>query len=32
MATGGKAPAHVDFVLPKPLDLNDLRDIFAGLD
>jgi DNA-binding response OmpR family regulator len=32
MATGGGAPAHVDFVLPKPLDLDDLRDIFARLD
>jgi|GEM_PF-659624 len=29
MATGEKAPAHVDFVLPKPLDLNDLHDIFV---
>jgi PAS domain S-box-containing protein len=32
MATGGEAPAHVDFVLPKPLDLNQLRDVFAQLD
>ncbi|MDB5709768.1 MAG: hybrid sensor histidine kinase/response regulator [Sphingomonas bacterium] len=31
MATGDKAPAHVDFVLPKPLELDALRDIFAGL-
>jgi PAS domain S-box-containing protein len=31
MATGDKAPAHVDFVLPKPLDLNDLHEIFAEL-
>jgi PAS domain S-box-containing protein len=32
MATGDEAPAFVDFVLPKPLDLNALRDILAGLD
>jgi PAS domain S-box-containing protein len=32
MATGDEAPAHVDFVLPKPLDLNELRDVFAQLD
>ncbi len=32
MATGDKAPAHVDFVLPKPLDLNELRDVFARFD
>jgi signal transduction histidine kinase/ActR/RegA family two-component response regulator len=31
MATGGQAPAHVDFVLPKPLDLDELRTIFAHL-
>jgi PAS domain S-box-containing protein len=31
MAIGEKAPAHVDFVLPKPLDLGDLRDVFARL-
>lgn len=31
MATGDTAPAHVDFVLPKPLELDALRDIFAGL-
>jgi hypothetical protein len=31
MATGDKAPAHVDFVLPKPLELDALRDIFAAL-
>ncbi len=31
MGTGDAPPAHVDFVLPKPLDLNDLRDIFAQL-
>lgn len=31
MATGDEAPAHVDFVLPKPLELGALRDIFAGV-
>jgi PAS domain S-box-containing protein len=31
MATGDEAPAHVDFVLPKPLELDALRDIFAGV-
>jgi PAS domain S-box-containing protein len=31
MATGDEAPAHVDFVLPKPLELDALRGIFAGL-
>jgi signal transduction histidine kinase len=32
MATGTEAPPHVDFVLSKPLDLIELRDIFAQLD
>jgi PAS domain S-box-containing protein len=32
MATGETAPAHVDFVLPKPLELDALHDIFARLD
>jgi len=32
MTSGPDAPAHVDFVLPKPLDLNELRQIFAGLE
>jgi signal transduction histidine kinase len=31
MATGSEAPPHIDFVLPKPLDLNELREIFARL-
>ncbi|MBB4100446.1 PAS domain S-box protein [Sphingomonas kyeonggiensis] len=31
MPTGGDAPAHVDFVLPKPLDLDELREIFDRL-
>ncbi|MFA6117494.1 MAG: PAS domain S-box protein [Sphingomonas sp.] len=33
MASGddAKALAHVDFVLPKPLDLDELREIFAQL-
>ena len=31
MATGDEAPAHVDYVLPKPLELDALRDIFAEL-
>jgi len=32
MATGGEAPAHVDFMLPKPLELGELRHVFAQLD
>jgi hypothetical protein len=28
---GGKAPAHVDFLLPKPLDLGELREVLARL-
>jgi DNA-binding response OmpR family regulator len=32
MASGDEAPAHVDFVLPKPLDLGELREVFARLD
>ncbi|WP_342249880.1 response regulator [Sphingomonas sp. OTU376] len=32
MATDDQAPAHVDFVLSKPVDLDQLRGIFAGLD
>jgi len=32
MATNDEAPAHVDFVLPKPLDLNELNDVFDRLD
>jgi signal transduction histidine kinase len=32
MATGDETLAHVDFVLPKPLDLHELRDVFAQLD
>lgn len=32
MATGDEAPAHVDVVLAKPLDLNELRGVFARLD
>ncbi len=31
MATGETAPAHVDFVLPKPLDLDELREVFAKI-
>lgn len=31
MTTGDEAPAHVDYVLPKPLDLDELRDVFAQL-
>lgn len=33
MASGDKTkpPAHVDFVLPKPLDLDELREVFAQL-
>jgi len=31
MATGDGAPAHVDYVLPKPLELDALREIFAGV-
>jgi signal transduction histidine kinase/CheY-like chemotaxis protein len=31
MANGDEAPAHVDFVLPKPLELNELREILAQL-
>ena len=29
MDGGADAPRHIDFVLPKPPDLDDLRDIFA---
>ncbi len=29
MTRGDEAPAHVDFVLPKPLELDQLREIFA---
>lgn len=29
MATGAEAPAHVDYVLPKPLELDQLRAVFA---
>jgi len=32
MATGDEAPAHVDFMLPKPLELGELRHVFAQLD
>jgi signal transduction histidine kinase/DNA-binding response OmpR family regulator len=32
MNGGDEAPTHVDFVLPKPLDLEELRAVFAGLD
>jgi len=32
MTSGEDAPAHVDFVLPKPLDLDDLRQIFAEIE
>jgi PAS domain S-box-containing protein len=32
LTTGEKAPAHVDFLLPKPLDLGELRDVLARLD
>jgi CheY-like chemotaxis protein len=28
MAIGDAAPAHIDFVLPKPLDLNELSKVF----
>jgi CheY-like chemotaxis protein len=31
MTSGEEAPAHVDYVLPKPLDLGQLREIFAEL-
>jgi CheY-like chemotaxis protein len=33
MASGNetKPPAHVDFVLPKPLELDELREVFAQL-
>ena len=31
MANGEEAPAYVDFMLPKPLELDELRAIFAGL-
>lgn len=31
MGTDQAAPAHVDFVLLKPLDLGDLREIFANI-
>jgi len=31
MATDEEARAHVDFVLPKPLDLNELGDVFDRL-
>lgn len=31
LAMGGKAPAHVDFLLPKPLDLGELREVLARL-
>jgi PAS domain S-box-containing protein len=31
MATGDEAPAHVDYVLPKPLELGQLRDVFVEL-
>lgn len=29
MASGTETPAHVDYLLPKPLDLDQLREIFA---
>ena len=32
MATGDEAPSHVDFMLPKPLELGELRHVFAQLD
>jgi hypothetical protein len=31
MATGDEAPAHVDYVLPKPLELGQLKDVFIEL-
>jgi hypothetical protein len=31
MATDEEAPADVDFVLSKPVDLDQLREIFAEL-
>jgi CheY-like chemotaxis protein len=31
MLDGDDAPAHVDFMLPKPLEIDDLRTIFAQL-
>lgn len=32
MAEGDDAPAHVDFMLPKPLELDELRQVFAQFD
>jgi signal transduction histidine kinase/ActR/RegA family two-component response regulator len=32
MATGDEAPAHVDYVLPKPLELDQLREVFARIE
>jgi DNA-binding NarL/FixJ family response regulator len=31
MTTDDQPAAHIDFVLPKPLDLDDLRDIFRQI-
>jgi CheY-like chemotaxis protein len=31
MSSGDEAPAHVDFVLPKPLELDELREIFVKI-
>lgn len=31
MATGDETPTHVDFVLPKPLELDQLDEILAGI-
>ncbi len=31
MEPGVDVPPHVDFVLSKPLDLNELRDLFSRL-
>jgi PAS domain S-box-containing protein len=31
LAQGDEAPAHIDYLLPKPLEIDELRAIFAGL-